>query len=77
MTAAEEPGRFAFRAEGRDFTFTVELRLEASGDGTKVRQRTQVELGNFALKLMASKIRDELERKQQDDLARLKQLAEA
>lgn len=71
VTVAEAPTRYAFRASGRDFDFVVDLELAATNGGTRVRQRSTVELGNFALKLMASKIRSELETKQREDLQRL------
>ena len=76
VTEAAAPERFAFEAEGRDVSFSVEVELNDSSGGTRIRQRTVVALGNFALKLMAKKIRTELEKKQGEDLARLKGLAE-
>ncbi|QDU66819.1 SRPBCC family protein [Engelhardtia mirabilis] len=77
VTVAQAPIRFGFEAEGRDVTFTVQVELVAAGSGTRMRQKTVVGLGNFALKLMSGKIRSELDQKQTEDLARLKQLAEA
>lgn len=76
VTAAEAGARFAFEASARDVRFSVDVRLEATAGGTRLTQRSTVELENFALKLMASKIRAELETKGTEDLARLKALGE-
>ncbi|MEO0653097.1 MAG: SRPBCC family protein [Planctomycetota bacterium] len=71
------PRSLGFEASAKDVRLTVRVELDASDATTRLRQHTAVTLESFVLKMMASKVKDELQSKQATDLERLKQLLEA
>jgi uncharacterized protein YndB with AHSA1/START domain len=76
VTEYAPPRRLAFEATARDAHLGIALDLVEVGAGTQLTQRSTVRLESFVLRLMAGKIRAELEQKQRADLERLRALLE-
>ncbi|MHC4263641.1 MAG: SRPBCC family protein [Planctomycetota bacterium] len=77
VTDLAAPEQIACEAQARDVRLVWRFELEGTEDGTRLRQRTTVSLESFMLKMMASRVKSELESKQAADLARLKALLES
>ncbi len=71
-----EPTRLGFEARARDVRMTSRVELVEQEGSTRLSNRTLIELESFLLKMLASKLRAELEAKQEQDLARLKRRLE-
>ena len=77
VTELLHPTRLGFEARARDVVLDCRIELSPVADGTRLRQRTEIKLESFMLKMMASRVADELGTKQAADLERLKAVLES
>ena len=73
----EPPRRFEVRSEHASFNVTQAYSLDAAGDGTRLSCRVETRFRGVFGRMMGAAAGAQGQRKLADDLARLKELAEA